>query len=351
MKAAALLPLALLHASSVGVGAGLTNVGFLPFTLSPGQIIKHGIPLDAFPTGEVAITSFTADVVYGVNSTDRVPLSEVYLHHWTVRAENRGNSGQCDKSNGEAKIDFLWGIGSETLGTPFAFPSPTGLFTGPEDGEYSMEVHAIDLRGTPDPLACRECTCRATGVTPPHDSYAGGLQCCDDDGACVGADQSGGPVDYAIRYTIEYEEDRSSMLPISVETTAVPGSGSSCATEYDIARGDGFDVQQRLVTVTPKNSYDVVFGIVHMHSGGVNGTLYRYDNGNVGEILCTNVPSYDDSGFIDKITLCDRFSVAPGEQLAFQVVYDNTGGLDEETYPDTAHTGAMAYLYLAGVKL
>ena len=95
----------------------------------------------------------------------------------------------------------------------------------------------------------------------------------------------------------------------------------------------------------------MVFGIVHMHSGAVNGTLYRWNDGKVGEMVCSNVPSYDSDGYINKVTLCDRFSVAPGEQMAFQVVYDNTGGLDEGLYPDTAHTGAMAYLYLAGVKL
>jgi hypothetical protein len=63
--------------SPLTLAATHSVTGYLPFTLNPGQIIKHRIPLDLFPTVEAAVTAFESDVVYGVGNDTRVPLSQV----------------------------------------------------------------------------------------------------------------------------------------------------------------------------------------------------------------------------------------------------------------------------------
>lgn len=362
--------LSLLTVPSTALTESFTS--YIPFTLSPGEIIKHDLDLDDFPgrTSEVVITSFQADVVYGIANDTRVSLSEVYIHHWTVQATNRVNTGKCDDHvlGGWDAIDFMFGIGSETLGESFEFPNQTGIVVGPSDGNWTLQLHAIRLDGVPDPLACRECTCAATGVTDEDDvDYIGGLDCCNDDGGCVGADQTYGPGNYAVRYTIEYETNTVMMTPLYIILSTAPGFGTRCSVEYDIPRGNGVDVRRRIVTISANYDVEIVFMLMHMHSGAIKGTLRRLSSNtdsNVtdsaliasalegGNVICTSVPVYDNDGYIVGMSDCDvPFKISKGERLVFESYYDNTGGLNETLYPHTAHTGVMAYLYFAGFPI
>jgi hypothetical protein len=179
----------------------------------------------------------------------------------------------------------------------------------------------------------------------------GGLRCCNDDGACVGADPTGGPEDYAVRYTVTYETDLAALEPVMILTSAIPGEGPTCAKEYDIPRGGGLDVRRRSVVVSGTHSFTAVLGLMHLHSGAVNATLRRGGAAAGGEVVCVSLPQYDAGGFMVGTTPCAApFEVAAGEAFEFEAVYDNTAGLDPATYPDTAVTGAMSYLYLAGVQ-
>jgi len=84
------------------------------------------------------------------------------MNYSQVQQRINHNSGFCDyeaKRTGNLKLSYLFGVGSESRGTPIAFESPYGLIVNDSD-KWAVDLHAIDLRDTIDPLGCRECLCQ-----------------------------------------------------------------------------------------------------------------------------------------------------------------------------------------------
>ena len=92
-----------------------------PMPLQPGEVVftnPRRTPLN-MPTGNIAITSFHAEVVDEEGTS--TPLSEVYNHHWLV-FNGKGNAGVC-----KGYLDYVFGVGAESRGTTTNFPYPYGM--------------------------------------------------------------------------------------------------------------------------------------------------------------------------------------------------------------------------------
>ena len=215
------------------------------FTLGPGQVqnkFYYGIP---FPEGHIAIREFNAEVIY--EDGNPVPLSDVYLHHWVIMNYRKnvtngfsllGNDGVCP----DKVLSQLYGLGSETRHTNTSLPSPYGVEVGVYDDEaWLLNLHAIDTRGTVDPLGCLECRCDLYNVTIDEygreisEDYLGGLLCCYDGRQCLLKD---GYVDenrtMYLQYTVHYLDWDDTIVPIKTYIMDVTYEGTSCmvSTSY-----------------------------------------------------------------------------------------------------------------------
>jgi len=77
---------------------------------------NYQAPAGPFPTSGAAVKSLTADFVCGIiNSTTRVPRSEVRIHYWVVKTEHRQSSFDCGTSGRAREMGFIWGIGCGCL--------------------------------------------------------------------------------------------------------------------------------------------------------------------------------------------------------------------------------------------
>jgi len=346
-----------------------TKTFFSPsFSLLPGQILKHPINL-TFPEGEIAITAFTADLVFddGSESGNPVPLTQTYLHHWTVQQEVNHNAGFCDyeaRYGGYLKLSYLFGVGSESRNTPIKFDSPYGLVVNDSD-QWWVDLHAIDLRDTVDPLGCRECLCAETGVVPRSKGYIGGLTCCKDGTRCrtkssaAADDAPGKAVSYRLRYNISWREDIKSVAPVSIFVMDVTGDWShkdkhACMIEYDVPRANVTGIEVYVRNASFYFPYDgrVVHAVAHLHSGATHAIVRR---ASTGEIVCRSDAVYgngteagNEKGYVVGITQCPQgWEGKKGEEFHMRVFYDTTGGLT--TRPDASHVGVMGYVWMATI--
>eukprot|EP00466_Bigelowiella_natans_P005813 jgi/Bigna1/89912/estExt_fgenesh1_pg.C_580015 len=334
--------------------------------LLPGQILKHPIDID-FPPGEIAITGFTADLVFDDDSEigNPVPLTQTYLHHWTVQQRINHNSGFCDyeaKRTGNLKLSYLFGVGSESRGTPIAFESPYGLVVNDSD-KWAVDLHAIDLRDTIDPLGCRECLCQETGVKPRRKGYIGGLACCEDMTRCRTHSTSytkDDIVSYRLRYNVTWREDIENITPLYIFVMDVTGELShteerACMIEYDIPRfnNTGSEIYRRNSTFFFPQDGRIIHAVAHLHSGAMFAEASRASS---GEVVCRGDAIYgtgttvgNEEGYVVAISQCpEGWQVRKGEAFNLDVFYNTTGGLT--TRSDVSHVGVMGYMWMATAR-
>ncbi|RCV32055.1 hypothetical protein SETIT_6G227800v2 [Setaria italica] len=393
MKMSAFLPLlvtlisaaATLPSEALSVrGQLLKSQTFLspPIFLRPGSVSNKWYHDIAFPRGHLALKSFNAEVVddHGVP----VPLHETYLHHWLVEpyyapkdgaageARNRSkmirhrNSGVCSQTLGQ-----YYGLGSETRHTATWVPDPYGIEIGdpaaaPEGYEerWLVNVHAIDTRGAVDKLGCTECRCDLYNLTVDEfgrriaDDYAGGLLCCYDETRCKVEE---GFVDVEarkvfLRYTVVWQDWSDAVLPVKIYIFDVTDRAllegkteTACRVEYLVeecssenrAKNDCVHVQVAK-QILPRGG-DIVFGVAHLHSGGIAASLHGED----GRLLCESTATYGDgqeagneADYIVGMSTCypkpGAVTVRDGEVLTVVSKYSS----------HQQHTGVMGLVYI-----
>eukprot|EP00954_Amorphochlora_amoebiformis_P022491 1353696-Amorphochlora_amoeboformis.AAC.1 len=88
--------------------------------------------------------------------------------------------GFCDyRVHPDMTLSYMFGVGSESRKTAISLPFPYFIEADDANNVWFVDLHAIDLRNTRDPLACRECLCSELGQKGTE-SYIGGLDCCND---------------------------------------------------------------------------------------------------------------------------------------------------------------------------
>lgn len=172
-------------------------------TAQPGEVNNKYFVAEA-PKGHIGIVDFVADLVY--ENGEKVPLSDVYLHHWVMlevlvpkthserhlhhflkhlkrRTARHGmmmhhnlhaeSFARYEAPTGNRKIgagplfkkvlNFI-GKGGETRKTVSALPAPYVIESGNPNvvteefvNKWILNVHGLDARGAVDRMGCAEC--------------------------------------------------------------------------------------------------------------------------------------------------------------------------------------------------
>ena len=174
-------------------------------TAQPGEVNNKYFVGEA-PKGHIGIVSFTAELVY--DNGEKVPLSDVYLHHWVMlevlvpkkhserhlhhflkhlrkrtardgmmmhhmHSHRAESFARFEAPTGNRKIgagprykkvlNFI-GKGGETRKTLSALPAPYVVESGNPNvvteefvNAWILNVHGLDARGAVDAMGCSEC--------------------------------------------------------------------------------------------------------------------------------------------------------------------------------------------------
>ncbi|KAL2652089.1 hypothetical protein R1flu_020217 [Riccia fluitans] len=344
------------------------------FNLGPGDVENKYYWME-MPSGHVGLKSFNGEVVG--EDGNPVPLSEVYLHHWVAFKENvkkegkkeirsSPNAGTCQRKT----LTQFFGLGSETRRTDYYLPDPYVIETGnpkdiPEGFEerWMLNVHAIDTRGAVNPGHCLECRCASYNVSVTEfgkkvpEEYIGGLECCiDGDHCALKEGVHGAKRNLYFQYTVEYFPMEKSLRPVRVYIFDVTDDRKSveevprCKVEYNVPPCDpSNDIICRhemhaLAWLPEKKEVDVIYGVGHLHAGGVSISLHG-ENGN--KEICTANAVYgtgheagNETGYIVGMGSCypeiGTLKIKPGETLNLKSAYNS----------DELHTGVMGLVYL-----
>jgi hypothetical protein len=238
-------------------------------TAQPGEVNNKYFVGEA-PKGHIGIVNFVADLVY--DNGEKVPLSDVYLHHWVMlevlvpkkhserhlhhflkdlkkRTARDGmmmhhmhnhhakSIASYEAPTGNRKIGAglrrkkvlnFFGKGGETRKTVSALPAPYVVESGNPNvvteefvNAWILNVHGLDARGAVDAMGCSECRCALFNATadeegkPLPEGYIGGLRCCGDEMRCaVKDDFNGGEISFHLEYKWEYVEWDSCVKPV-----------------------------------------------------------------------------------------------------------------------------------------
>ncbi|KAI5070067.1 hypothetical protein GOP47_0014410 [Adiantum capillus-veneris] len=345
-------------------GANVKNATFRTpaFTLAPGEVRFSLYFGSEFVKGHIGIKAFDAEVVD--EDGNSVPLNEVYLHHWVaynyVNSSANGttilgNDGVCP----DCALCQLFGLGSETRMTNTRLPDPYAIEVGQhDDEEWLLNVHAIDTRGTVDPLGCLECRCDLYNVsaaqdgTPIEEGYRGGLLCCYDGTHCqlkdgyVGENRT-----LYLQYTVHYLDWSDSILPVKIYIFDASYNGSRCQVEYHVPACSSRNMSTSTECMHMQESImevpiggDVIYGVSHQHAGGVSSAMYGQD----GREICTSIPLYgngtevgNEAGYLVGMTTCypkvGSVQVMSGESIRMLSNYSSS----------KSHTGVMGLGYIA----
>ncbi|KAF9606981.1 hypothetical protein IFM89_030400 [Coptis chinensis] len=335
-----------------------------------------------FPRGHIALKSLNAEVVNEQGIP--IPLHETYLHHWLI---SRYYAPKEDNGDTESKIIRLrnsgvcqnlgqyYGLGSETRRTETYVPDPFGIQVGnpadiPEGYEerWYVNVHAIDTRGAVDSLGCTECRCDLYNITrdaydrPLRPDYIGGLLCCYDQTQCrIKEGFNSIKRNMYLRYTVKWTDWVDSIVPVKIYILDVTDTGDrtgrmndsvrltaehGCKVEYQVeacgVSSNGCLDNKKTGIVMQKAGY-VVYGVAHLHSGGLGSALYGED----GRMICSSIAAYgegkeagNEAGYIVGMSTCypqpGSVKISDGEALVLESNYSSS----------QRHTGVMGLFYL-----
>lgn len=340
-------------------------------TSRPGDVNEKFYFLEPPAHGHFATVDFDAELLY--ENGERVPLTDVYLHHWIV-FEFVGNATFEEATHYVNMNNPTWSKyvrqwiakGGEFRHMNSYLPSPYGAVSGgtPEPSRWMLNIHGIDTRGALDRMACTECRCNLFSgqnftkePLPPH--YGGGLKCCHGETRCkLRDDVNGNDASllrrYRLKYTwtfIDFDECIKPVTQLSVDVT-VPLGEKAGPVEYDI---DGHcepeDAHKPECIHTRESLFEspiggnLVYAIGHVHAYGLDQYIYRED----GSLLCHSPPIYghgtapgDEKGYVVGIQHCVNGAeglgrIEIGEKLRYVVTY---------TRVDGPHTGVMGVMFL-----
>nr|XP_043616370.1 uncharacterized protein LOC122588325 [Erigeron canadensis] len=364
---------------------GLKSMVYLSpkITLHPGSVSNKFYYDIEFPKGHIGIKSFDAELVDEAGNS--VPLHETYLHHWVairyyqrigikdikynVNLGFRQSDHIIARNGGVCKYSLpqVFGLGAETRKTSTYVPDPYGIEVGNPlevpvgfEERWMFNIHAIDTRGAVDAMGCTECRCNLYNVTedeysrPLKPNYVGGIFCCYDETQCklknhVESVQR----NLYLKYTVKWVDWSDSVLPVKIfifdvtDTWQKTGT-HDCLVEYDVEQSTA-EVTNNDYTSTRRSSVsfptggDVVYGVAHLHSGGIGSALYGDD----GRIICSSKPIYgqgnsagDEAGYIVGMSTCypklGSMKIAKGEILTLESNYSC----------EKSHTGVMGLFYI-----
>ncbi|KAL4584668.1 hypothetical protein LXL04_009274 [Taraxacum kok-saghyz] len=367
--------------ASVTLENGVKSKVFLSpkITQHPGSVSnKYYYDID-FPKGHIAIKSFNAEVVNEEGKP--IPLQETYLHHWVaIRYYQRktikeakhnnnpsdlviaSNAGVCNSG-----LSQFFGLGSETRNTSTHVPDPYGIEVGNPhevpigyEEKWMFNIHAIDTRGTVDVMGCTQCRCNLYNVTKDENSqplkpnYVGGLFCCYDGTQCkVKNGIKSGKRNVYMKYTIKWVDWSDSIIPVKVYIFDVTDPWQStrshdCLIEFDVKQcatgvaSNDCTNTKRSNTSVPIGG-DVVYGVAHLHSGGIGSALYGED----GRVICSSQAIYgegneagNEAGYIVGMTTCYP---KPG---SIKINKDEVLTLESNYSSQKSHTGVMGLFYI-----
>ncbi|KAL7604711.1 uncharacterized protein LOC111892234 isoform X1 [Lactuca sativa] len=350
-------------------------------TQHPGSVSNKFYYDIEFPKGHIAIKSFNAEVVD--EEGNPVSLQETYLHHWVAERYYQrkgikspkynsnigshqsdflvaGNAGVC---NIESGLSQFFGLGSETRKTSTHVPDPYGIEVGNPlevpagyEEKWVLNVHAIDTRGVVDPIGCTECRCNLYNVTkdeygqPLDPNYLGGLYCCYDETQCkVKNGVESVKRNLYMKYTVEWVDWSDSIIPVKIYIFDVTDTWQNtgihdCSIEFDVEHSITNDyTNTRRSNASFPISGDVVYGVAHLHSGGIGSALYGED----GRVICSSRAIYgegneagDEAGYIVGMTTCypnpGSMKIAKGEVLTLESNYSSQKN----------HIGVMGLFYI-----
>ncbi|XP_061360014.1 uncharacterized protein LOC133304032 [Gastrolobium bilobum] len=353
------------------------------FEVEPGLIAGKTFWDIEFPKGHIGVKSFDAELID--EDENPVPLYETYLHHWfaikylenvTIPSMRGGskvppknydgfifkrNQGMCHGNI----LPHYWGLGVESRGTisnlpePFAVElhNPAEIPDGYQE-KWLFNILAIDTRGTHDRKGCTDCRCDLMNLPdnfynvtkgiygePLTPDYKGGLLCCLDNLKCKLREGFEGPKrNLALRYKIRWVDWDESQIPVNFyvldSTDKIKSIGSTSFHECQVNMFDSPHVQKTKIPMQ-KGGY-LIYGTAHMHSGGINATLYGED----GRTLCTSIAKYgtgneagNEKGYAVGRSVCypkpGSIKIKDGEILTLEARYES-GFL----------TGAMGHMYI-----
>ncbi|XP_071733948.1 uncharacterized protein [Rutidosis leptorrhynchoides] len=321
-----------------------------------------------FPKGHIAIKSFNAEIVDETGNP--VSLEETYMHHWFIARYYQhkdiklisGNAGLCDHGHPQ-----FFGLGSETRKTSTHVPDPYGVEVGNPvqvpagfEEKWLFNIHAIDTRGTLDPMGCIECRCTLYNVTknehglPLDPNYKGGFHCCYDGTQCeMKKGLKSVKRNVYLRYTVKWVDWSESVVPVQIYVLDVTDPWQStgthmCTLEYDIDKSvTGVGTNELTSTKRSNISFptagDVVYAVAHLHTGGTGSNLYGED----GRVICVSKPIYgqgnsvgDEAGYIVGMTTCypkpGSVKIGKNEILTLESSYSS----------EKSHTGVLGLFYI-----
>lgn len=352
-------------------------------TQHPGSVSNKFYYDIEFPKGHIAIKSFNAEVVD--EEGNPVSLQETYLHHWVaVRYYQRegikdpkyngnigfhqsdfiiaGNSGVCNKG-----LTQFFGLGSETRKTSTHIPDPYGIEVGNPlevpsgyEEKWLFNVHAIDTRGAVDAMGCTECRCDLYNVTEDEygralkPNYMGGLYCCYDGTQCkVKNGLESVKRNLYLKYTVTWVDWSDSIIPVKIYIFDVTDTWQQtgthdCLIEFNVEKSTtGVATNDYTSTRTARSNFpvsgDVIYGVAHLHSGGLGSALYGED----GRVICSSRAIYgkgkeagDEEGYIVGMTTCyptpGSIKIGKGEVLTLESNYSS----------QKSHIGVMGLFYI-----
>ena len=319
-----------------------------PVPMSPGHVVDSWFRLPSpYPLGQtVRWLDTKPDIVYKSDSGELVPvpLSELYVHHFTGGIEGLGE-------------------GAEYRGKKHLLePGPNGekwaeIVQGKENNVCNF--HLIDIRGVEDWLSCVECRCQDGNGTyldeggANEDSAKGGIYCCD---TCPST-STGGVREYFLTYTVKWgrlETDTAVVSSVSLDVARALDR----KVEHDIKTSMADTPESEHVTVvwrgklTANNglagdgSYDgpKIVRIVgcqgHQHIGG---RIIRLINDDTGEEICRAEAKYgteagvpgNEQGFLVEMTFMNTSSDP------IELPHDLSVRL-ESIYENALHIGVMS---------
>ncbi|KAL7602867.1 uncharacterized protein LOC111892270 [Lactuca sativa] len=349
----------------------------------PGSVSNKTYYNIEFPKGHIAIKSFNAEFVD--EEGNPISLQETYLHHWAVVRyyQRKGNKEPKYNSNlGLHQSDLVvarnagvcngglsqfFGLGSETRKTDTHVPDPYGIEVGNPleapagyEEKWMLNVHAIDTRDAVDAMGCAECRCSLYNVTEDKDgqpfkpNYVGGFFCCYDGTQCkVKNGVKSVKRNIYMKYTVEWVDWSDSIVPVKIYIFDVTDSWQKtrihdCLLEYDVeqcatgvATNDCISARRSHTSIP--TSGDVVYGVAHLHNGGIGSVLYGED----GRVICSSRAIYgegneagDEAGYMVGMTTCYP---KPG---SIKIAKDEVLTLESSYSSKKSHIGVTGFFYI-----
>lgn len=324
-----------------------------PMPLAPGEMVFTKIhdTIITMPEGKYAITNVSGGVSDAQGND--VPLSTVYNHHWILRPLkkkphfNRFCNGQ---------INYIFGVGAESRDRPADLAPGYGYIV--EDGEvWGANLHLLHTEDLAGPAKeCNECWYGPNKGPKCSVAKNGTFDCCGDGGCAAGQCKCTTvhgykkTTNYYLKYNIYWTSEVDKITGIDAGVIAAP----NCQSEHNVMRNNHQTETVSSATWIEKDGIKLVKAVGHLHTGGINISLYVNDNfvctskaihgtqvgvvGNEYDHLVDISPCFDAQG-------SNVLMINKGDKVRVDSIY-YVGDDDDRISPGSGgtHLGVMSYM-------